>query len=331
MKILSVLIVVAIATTAYISVYGTGNSDLEMQFTSYMNAFNKNYLTEEEYNFRLRMFEDSLRVINEHNAKGKSWTMGLNQFSDWTKEEYKSMLGYKRHNNVKNDKIKDWPVNCPTVDPQDIDWKQKGYVTGIKNQGKCGSCWAFSAVGSLEGAYFKKTGQLVSFSEQQIVACDHTSHGCNGGLMENGFIHWMRTAPRTEDAYPYNIDEAKVCREEDIPTSIPELEWGYRVDIGWQCLYDSLQHGPVSVAIRAENDDFRHYTGGIIDGSGCGIDLDHGVLAVAYHKNGDYWLVKNSWGETWGEAGYVRIRRGEDEGICGINQENSQAVYVKDW
>jgi len=328
--------VVAVVAAAYVSIYGTGSNGLELQFNSYMGTFGKNYQTEEEYSFRQSIFESSMRIINEHNAKGKSWTMGVNEFSDWTNEEYKQLLGYKQHLKSKDTQnaLNDWPVNCPTVTKREsFDWKAKGYVTPVKNQGKCGSCWAFSAVGSLEGAYFKKSAEkeLLTFSEQQIVACDHTSHGCNGGLMENGFFHWMRSAPILASDYPYNIAEATVCKEQEIATSIPELTWGYRVDIGWQCLYDSMRHGTVSVAIRAENDDFRHYSKGIIDGDGCGTDLDHGVLAVGYNADEDYWTIKNSWGPAWGESGYVRIRRGEDFGVCGINQENSQPVYVKDW
>jgi C1A family cysteine protease len=333
MKILSVLIVVAVAATAYISVYGVAGNDLESQFTSYMTNYGKNYQTEAEYNFRLSVFQDSLRVINAHNAKGKSYTMGVNAFTDWTKEEYKRMLGYKPQ--MKNEdteaSLSDLPTNCKDLKYETLDWKSKGYVTPVKNQGACGSCWAFSAVGSLEGAYFKKYNELVSFSEQQLVACDKTSHGCNGGLMTNGFIHWMRDAPRTEEAYPYKPTD-DTCHEDTIATEIPELEYGYRVDITQECLYEALTHGPTSVAIRAENDEFRHYSGGIIDDDGCGTDLDHGVTTVGYDADTESWLVKNSWGPTWGEEGYVRIKRTGGLGFCGINQENAQAVYdLGDW
>lgn len=328
MKILSVLMVAAVVATAYLTIYGTSDNRLDTKFNEYIAQYGRNFASEEEYNFRKSVFADSLRVIEEHNAKGKSWTMGLNEFSDWTKEEYKRMLGYKpRTRNTENSaNMMDLPTNCKDLPLNSIDWRKEGLVTRVKNQGACGSCWTFSAVGALEGAYAKKFGTLKEFSEQQLVECDKFSHGCNGGLMENGFIHWMRTAPRLEDAYPYTLPPT-TCHENSIPSDIPELKYGYRVDITWTCLYEALTHGVVSVAIRAENDDFRHYTGGVIDGEGCGTDLDHGVTLVAYDQAEDAWIIKNSWGPKWGESGFVRIRRGEGMGICGINQENSQPVW----
>lgn len=328
MKILSVLIVAAVAAGAIFSLYGSSSNEVELHFTNYMTLFNKNYQSEEEYNFRKTIFADNLKVINEHNAKGKSWTMGVNDFTDWTDEEYKRMLGYKpRIRNAEHSaNLSDMPVNCKDLPLKSIDWIKEGLVGPVKNQGACGSCWTFSAVGALEGAYAKHTGKFVQFSEQQLVECDKFSHGCNGGLMENGFIHWMREAPRTEEDYKYTLPPT-ACRESQIPTSFPELKYGYRVDISWQCLYEALTHGVTSVAIRAENDDFRHYQGGIIDGEGCGTDLDHGVTLVGYDAETDAWLIKNSWGPNWGENGYVRIRRGEHLGVCGINQENSQPVF----
>ena len=328
MKILSVLIVATIIASAYFAFQSTSPLDAELEFGNFIASYNKNYASEEEYNFRLSVFAEQLKIINEHNAKGKSWTLGVNQFSDWTREEYKSMLGFKSQlkSSEVSQAIKDMPTNCKKLDRKTQDWKSKGWVGRVKNQGKCGSCWAFSAVGGLEGAYAKHTGKFVEFSEQQLVECDKYSHGCNGGLMENGFYHWMRTAPRTEKDYPYELPP-KQCREKQIHSDYPTIEYGYRVDITWECLYEALTHGVVSVAIRAENDDFRSYKSGIIDGTGCGTDLDHGVTLVGYNANDDAWHVKNSWGSTWGESGFVRIRRGEGMGVCGINQQNSQVVF----
>jgi len=144
--------------------------------------------------------------------------------------------------------------------------------------------------------------------------------------MANGFVHWMKHAPITEKDYPYSQRQGK-CKESQISTDYPKLVSGYRVDVTHECLYEALTHNVVSVSIRAENDAFRHYGGGIIDDESCGTDLDHGVTLVGYDSNTDSWLVKNSWGPDWGENGYVRIRRGEDKGICGINQQNAQPVY----
>lgn len=332
MKYLSVLIVASVAAIAVFNMYGTQENGLEAAFGSYMTQYGKNYQTEDEYLFRKSIFAANHKKIEEHNAKGLSWTYGVNEYTDWTDEEYQRLLGYKpQFKNTQNDAaVNDWPVNCPTPEEMEtINHRDNGFVTPVKNQGACGSCWAFSAVGALEGAYYRKTGELVSFSESQLVECEKFSHGCNGGLMTNAFIHWMRKSPILEEDYPYRLP-VETCEEDSIPSAIEELKWGYRVDIGWQCLYEALKHSPVSVAIRAENDDFRHYGGGIIDGEGCGTDLDHGVTLVGYLGDDDAWLVKNSWGADWGENGYVRIRRGEDFGVCGINQENAAATYFDD-
>lgn len=329
MKILSVLMIGAVLTAAYFSVYGVTDNELDTQFNSFVSKYGRNFASEEEYNFRKNLFADSLRIIAEHNAKGKSWTLGVNEFADWTKEEYKKLLGYKPELKTEANEanLADLPTNCKDLPLETIDWNAAGFVTDVKNQGACGSCWAFSAVGSLEGAYAKKFGKehLTEFSEQQLVACDKFSHGCNGGLMTNGFIHWMRNAPILEQDWPYHIGDE--CKESEISTEIPVLPYGYRVDITWECLYEALTHGVTSVAIRAENDEFRLYSGGIIDDDSCGTDLDHGVTLTAYDADTDAWKIKNSWGGNWGESGYVRIKRAEGLGICGINQENAQAVF----
>ena len=329
MKILSVLIVTGLLAATYFTLSSSTLDEVEIQFNNFVAEHGKNYQNDQERNFRKTIFEESLKKVNEHNASGKSWTLGINKFSDWTKEEYKRMLGFRSTRNHKREfaTLGDIPTNCKDLKLETIDWKEKGFVTPVKNQGACGSCWAFSAVGSLEGAYAKKYGELVSFSEAQIVECNKFSHGCNGGLMYNGFTHWMHHAPRTEADYGYDVKKLGKCKEDKISTKYPELEYGYRVDITYECLYEALTHNVVSVAIRAENDAFRAYTGGVIDGDDCGIDLDHGVLVVGYDAEGDYWIIKNSWGPDWGEDGFVRIKRRDGLGVCGINQENSQAVY----
>jgi len=334
MKTLAIIAIVAtLATTLYV-LYPTSTVDADAAYMKYISEHNKNYASEEEYNFRRALFAAELERVEKWNAEGHSWTQGLNEFSDWTHDEYKRLLGYKSQiANAQNDAaLGDFPVNCkePTSMP-DVDYRKKGMVTRVKNQGACGSCWAFSAVGSLEGAYAKHFGELKEFSEQQLVDCDQFSHGCNGGLMTNGFIHWMRKAPILESDYPYVSPSPSDCKESSIATDEPELPYGYRVDIGWECVWDALDHGVTSVAIRAENDAFRAYTGGVIDTDACGTDLDHGVTLVGYEKATDAWIVKNSWGANWGEDGYVRIKRATDGyGICGINQQNAQATYDPD-
>jgi C1A family cysteine protease len=222
-----------------------------------------------------------------------------------------------------------------------VNWVDAGGVTPVKNQGQCGSCWSFSTTGALEGAYFNKYGSLVSFSEQQLVDCDKfrnggSDNGCNGGLMDHAFS-WIskNSGLCTEDDYPYvsgttkargdcssscsNVKGSAVSKFVDVPASSD------------QQMMLALTQQPVAVAIQADERAFQLYSSGVLTGS-CGTGLDHGVLAVGYgsDSNGDYYVVKNSWGETWGESGYIRLGRGSEynngDGQCGILLQASYPV-----
>jgi len=205
-----------------------------------------------------------------------------------------------------------------------VNWVEKGAVTPVKNQGHCGSCWAFSTTGSMEGAHQIKTGKLVSLSEQQLIDCSWINLGCNGGMMDRAFLYTMREPLETEADYPYigkthglfgcQYDKTKgVVKAETYSdvrhNSAPQLK-------------AALNKGPVSIAIEADKAAFQQYTSGVITGSACGTSLDHGVLAVGYGtENGvDYFLVKNSWGPDWGDNGYVKIGQKD---VCGILQSPS--------
>merc|ERR1711939_1032433 len=197
-----------------------------------------------------------------------------------------------------------------------IDWTTKGAVTPVKNQGQCGSCWAFSTTGGLEGAWQLSSGNLVSLSEQQFVDCSKQNSGCNGGLMDAGFSFAQGTAVATEDSYPYTASDGS-CQS-SFTTGIPQGGvTGYKdVDHSADALTSALNNNPVSVAIQADQSVFQQYTGGVIT-SGCGSNLDHGVLAVGY--DGTAIKVKNSWGSSWGDNGYVQI----DASQCGITTSAS--------
>eukprot|EP00344_Euplotes_crassus_P012191 CAMPEP_0197002062 /NCGR_PEP_ID=MMETSP1380-20130617/6618_1 /TAXON_ID=5936 /ORGANISM="Euplotes crassus, Strain CT5" /LENGTH=334 /DNA_ID=CAMNT_0042420001 /DNA_START=44 /DNA_END=1048 /DNA_ORIENTATION=+ len=329
MKVLPILIAAGVLTAAYFTLSSSTVDELDLQFTQFTTQFDKNYQNEDEYNFRRSIFEKNLKVINEHNAEGKSWTLGTNEFTDWTDEEYKRLLGLKStvSATAQSEKIGMLPTNCKKMPRKGIDYRGTNRVGRVVSQGSCGSCWAFAATAALEAAYAKEHGEFVKFSEQHIVDCDKFSHGCNGGLMANGFIHWMRHAPILEKDYEYTAKDGK-CKEDSIDTEFDVLPFGYRVDVTHECLYEALTHNVVAVSIRAENDKFRHYESGVIDvEDDCGTEIDHGVTLVGYDEDEDAWIVRNSWGLSWGEEGYVKIRRGEDYGVCGINQQNAQAVY----
>ncbi len=260
---------------------------------------------------------DTFRANHErivaHNANATSWWMGHNAYSHWTWPAFREAFGlgrramYSTHRGWRPDR---------RVPPSDIDWRRRGAVTGVKNQGQCGSCWAFSAVGALEGMRAIHTGNLTSLSEQEVVSCDRTpgAGGCRGGTMANAFA-WVRSSgglPPERD-YPYAAADTpcRPVRPPPVPGSSPS-GWLFLGRSG-EALQAALHKGPVSVAIEADHPDFQFYSGGIYDGR-CGSQPDHGVLVVG--SSAGAWTVKNSWGASWGDGGYIRIGRGQNR--CGI-------------
>jgi cathepsin L len=285
------------------------------EFIKYVAKFGKSYGTKAEFEFRSVQFKESLVKIAEHNSENGTSTVGLNEFSDKTKSEMKKMLGYKAKTTANNATL----LSTDNL-PNSVNWVTKGGVTPVKNQGQCGSCWAFSTTGAVEGAEFAATGVLNSFSEQQLVDCAggvYGNQGCNGGLMDNAFKYIEKYGLQSEASYAYKA-RASTCKYDaskvtgavksynDVKAGVPSQ------------LQAALAISPVAVAIEADQYAFQGYTGGVIT-SGCGTQLDHGVLAVGFGtENGqDYFLVKNSWGASWGVDGYVKIGASSSN-ICGI-------------
>ncbi|GMN50125.1 hypothetical protein TIFTF001_019279 [Ficus carica] len=296
-------------------------------FDLWMSKHSKIYNSIEEKVERFEIFKDNLKHIDERNKQISDYWLALNEFADLSHEEFKSKyLGLKPEFTRRRSASSENFSYRDVVDvPKSVDWRKKGAVTPVKNQGSCGSCWAFSTVAAVEGINKIVAGNLTSLSEQELIDCDRSfNNGCNGGLMDYAFEYIMSNGGlHKEEDYPYLMEEG-TCEEKKEETQVVTIS-GYQ-DVPTndeQSLIKALAHQPLSVAIEASDRDFQFYSGGVFSGR-CGTELDHGVTAVGYgsSKGSDYIIVKNSWGPKWGERGYIRMQSntGKPEGLCGINK-----------
>ncbi|AQK47112.1 hypothetical protein Zm00014a_017330 [Zea mays] len=284
---------------------------------------------EGERDRRFLVFWDNLRFVDAHNerAGARGFRLGMNQFADLTNDEFRAaylgaMVPAARRGAVVGERYRH--DGAAEELPESVDWREKGAVAPVKNQGQCGSCWAFSAVSSVESVNQIVTGEMVTLSEQELVECstDGGNSGCNGGLMDAAFDFIIKNGGiDTEDDYPYRAVDGKcdMNRKNARVVSIDGFEDVPENDE--KSLQKAVAHQPVSVAIEAGGREFQLYKSGVFSGS-CTTNLDHGVVAVGYGaENGkDYWIVRNSWGPKWGEAGYIRMERNVNAstGKCGI-------------
>jgi C1A family cysteine protease len=308
--------VAALLATA--SAYETIES-VEYEFMEFITKHGRSFGTKAEYNFRLNVFKNRRIEHEAHNAQNLTSTQGVNHLTDRTDEEIKKLLGFKHQAVSANEHAQYFPE----VELADaLDWRAKGAVTPVKNQGQCGSCWSFSTTGALEGAHFVATGVLESLSEQQFVDCSHHNHGCNGGAMDLAFQYAEKHNIETEAEYPYTAKSHFFgCKADKTKGNVEVSKYADVKKNSSSQLKAALNQGPVSIAIEADKPVFHQYTGGVITGSSCGTSLDHGVLAVGYGVDetaGPYYIVKNSWTTAWGEEGYVRIGIEDGAGVCGI-------------
>lgn len=312
-----------------------GSFDFEPAFKQFARKYNKVYM-DSEYNYRLRVFRDNANKIALLNKYEKGTARyGFTEYADLTEKEFSERHGYRSELRSDNE-LPFARATIPDIKlPTEFDWRTKGAVTEIKNQGFCGSCWAFSVTGNVEGQYAIKHGQLLEFSEQELVDCDKVDQGCNGGLMDNAYrVIEKLGGLETESDYPYegddeqchfNISKAKAKVTGALNISHDETDMAK-----WL-----VQNGPISIAINANAMQF--YMGGVSHPwkTLCSPNsLDHGVLIVGYgvhqyslfNRTLPYWIVKNSWGTSWGEQGYYRVYRGD--GTCGLNQTPSSAIVA---
>lgn len=316
------------------------NSYIIRSFEEFIAKHGKVYATLEERSHRLETFARNLLFIQLHNSQNFTYSLASNAFADLTFDEFRNrhFTGYRsrrtglqgvNQENISNREL----LNVdPDSLPETFDWRDKGCVSDVKDQRKCGACWAFSAAGAVEGAHCAKYGELRNLSEQQMVDCSgpEGNAGCNGGEMDDAFQYIIdRGGLCTEEAYPYTATEGP-CRDEKCKPVVSVTKF---VDVprkSEKALKAAVAlKAPVSVAIQANQTPFQFYHSGVFDGS-CGKNLNHGVLVVGYgtESGKDYWLVKNSWGTKWGENGFMKLLRddGSDSGECGILMEPSYAV-----
>ncbi|XP_019279007.2 procathepsin L-like [Panthera pardus] len=303
------------------------NQSLEELWSQWKATHRKLYGMDEE-GWRKEVWEKNMKMIRQHNwehSQGKhSFTVAMNGFGDMTNEEFKQVMNGLQMQKHKKGKVFQAPLFAKI--PSSVDWREKGYVTPVKDQGPCGSCWAFSATGALEGQMFRKTGKLVSLSEQNLVDCSQAegNEGCNGGLMNNAFQYVKDNGGLdTEESYPYHAqDESCKYKPQDSAANdtgffdIPQQEKALMVAVATK--------GPISVGIDASHFTFQFYHEGIYYDPDCSSeDLDHGVLVIGYGTeigqsiNNTYWIVKNSWGANWGIDGYIKMAK-DRKNHCGI-------------
>jgi len=336
---LKTTLILAVAATAAFALFKLNktaeveaiNPTIHQTFVKWTAKHGKKYDTPKEFAYRLSVFAQKLKRMTEL-QKTIDFKLALNKFSDLTKEEFKT-----KYTGLKISKA---PRNIVTLDisndpPASIDWRTKGIVNKVKDQGQCGSCWAFSAVAATEAAWAQAGNPLADFAEQQLVDCSSKqgNQGCNGGWMDQAFNYFKIAATELTSDYKYVARDQK-CKAD--PTKYVAQMKSY-VDVTPKNpaqLQAAAATTVVSIAIDASDDVFMDYDSGIIT-SQCYNDLDHGVAIVGYGSEGtkkpiNFWIVRNSWGSDWGESGYVRIENtgSNDDGMCGINMAPSYVTGI---
>ncbi|XP_030443235.2 probable cysteine protease RD19B [Syzygium oleosum] len=312
-------------------------------FSLFQRRFGRSYGSREEHDYRFGVFRANLRRARRHQKLDPSAVHGVTQFSDLTPSEFRrAHLGLR--GKVKLPKDANQAPILPTEDlPGDFDWRDHGAVTGVKNQGSCGSCWSFSTTGALEGAHYLATGKLVSLSEQQLVDCDHEcdpeepgscDSGCNGGLMNSAFEYTLKAGGlMREEDYPYTSTDRAGCKFDKSKIAASVANFSVVSLDEDQIAANLVKNGPLAIAINAVF--MQTYVGGVSCPYICSKRLDHGVLLVGYGSAGyspirmkekPYWIIKNSWGENWGENGFYKICRGRN--ICGVDSMVSTVAAI---
>ena len=303
----AVLFVIACFLVAAFAASPLTESQNRFLFTAYVQKYQKTYETEDFFD-KYETFKSNLDLIIAHNAKAnETYKMAVNKFADLTTEEFGQFLGLRTEVDLEGVEVEPQVLTGEYLTASPIDWRTKGVVTGVKNQGGCGSCYAFSAISALESRHALATGRLQSLSEQQIVDCagSYGNHGCSGGAMPNVYQYLMHHggACSTND-YPYTARQGG-CRGCSGRVGVK----GYTGIAGNPNSHiDALQHGPVTTAVAASSAAFQFYHSGVV--TNCNDNkINHGVTIVGW--SGNHYIVRNSWGPGWGEGGYINLAFGQ--------------------
>lgn len=317
MKFIFAFLCVAVAFAA--------TDDVYKQFVDWTFTHERVYNSLEEHTERFAIFKENVALINHLNRQGKG-KFALNAFADLSREEFAAKYLHPYPIAAKNHPV-NWKPSGVAY-PETKDWRDEGAINAMKNQASCGSCWAFSAVASMEGQYFVKHKELPNLSEQQLVDCEHDcmifpgtteevcDEGCNGGLMPNAFTYAIREGMMTTADYPYKGRDQE-CKYVASKATFKFGAWKW-IDPKEDAMVAGVNEiGPLSVAVDATYWSF--YAGGVYDSSCSTTRLNHGVAIIGYGKEAgkDYWIIRNSWGTSWGMKGYMHLIRGKNK--CGVD------------
>lgn len=333
MKWISILTLLTLTSTLVCDSISQEKEDLiSSKFQEFIDKHGKKYSSPSEHSKRHKNFKDNyLKMEAISSDPTNTFSVGVNSLSDLSPEEYKTRLGYKNNPLVPLNTLDTENLRFLQGIPAALDYTIKNAVTAVKNQGQCGSGWAFSAIANLEGAYAKKTGKLLDFSEQHLVSCSgsYGNQGCNLGEMEAAVLFIAQNGGiALEKDYPYTATDTACKSVTKVPISVAAGKY-YSVPANNESAIIAalVKYGPLSAVIEADLDAFKLYSGGIFNNAKCGTQVDHAVTIVGYGP--EHWKVKNSWGASWGDKGYILISRtGKGAGLCGIHTNVSTILLA---